>query len=82
MTMTIKTTAAERMQLSRQRRRDKLRVIPLEVRDDEIEALVRHGLLATDRRSDRNAIARAMGHLLDRIPPSWWSRALAPPRGV
>jgi hypothetical protein len=73
----MKASAAERMQLSRQRRRDRLRVIPLELRDVEVEALVRHGLLATDRRDDRKAVAVAMGQLLDRIPRSWWARALA-----
>jgi len=77
--MIMKAAAAERMQLSRQRRRDGLRVIQLEVRDEEIEALVRHGLLATERRADRKAIAGAMGRLLDRIPRSWWARALALP---
>jgi hypothetical protein len=76
------TTAADRMRLSRQRRHDRLRVIPFEVRDEEVEAPVRHGLLTADLRSDRNAIARAMGQLLDRIPPFWWSRALVLPRGV
>ena len=38
-------TAAERMRHSRERRRDGMRVIPFEIRDEEIEALVKRGLL-------------------------------------
>ena len=68
-------TAAERMRLSRLRRRDGMRVVPFEVRDAEIEGLVTHGLLDPSCRNDREAIARALGNLIDRIPPSWWSLA-------
>jgi hypothetical protein len=70
------TTAAERMRLSRLRRRDGMRVVPFEVRDAEIEGLVTHGLLDPARRNDREAIARALGNLIDRIPVSWWSVAV------
>jgi hypothetical protein len=64
------------MRLSRLRRRDGMRVIPFEVRDAEIEGLVTHGLLDPARRNDREAIARALGNLIDRIPVSWWSVAV------
>jgi hypothetical protein len=66
--------SAERMRVSRQRRRDGLRCVPLEVRDEEIEALVKAGLLASDARNDRTAIAAAMGRLLDRLPPERWTQ--------
>ena len=52
------TPAAERVRLTRQRRRDGMRVIPFEVRDEEIEALVARGLLEPVARNDRSAIAR------------------------
>jgi hypothetical protein len=60
------------MRLSRLRRREGLRVVPFEVRDAEIEGVVTHGLLDPAQRSDREAIARALGNLIDRIPLSWW----------
>jgi len=66
--------AAERMRASRKRRRDGLRCIPLEIRDDEIEALVKAGLLASDARTDRTAIAAAIGKLLDQLPPGRWTQ--------
>jgi hypothetical protein len=49
-----------------------MRVIPFEVRNSEIEALVQHGLLEQAERNNRQAIAMALGNLLDRIPVSWW----------
>ena len=71
-----RSPAADRMRLSRQRRRDGMRVIPFEVRDVEIESLVRLELLDAAARDDRTAIARALGNLLDRIPSAWWQKAV------
>jgi hypothetical protein len=71
MTDTIKP-AALRMRVSRQRRQEGYRVMRLEVHDREIEGLVRCGLLAEDCRTDREAIARAFGALLDRMSPERW----------
>ena len=67
--------AAERMRLSRLRRRDGMRCVPFEVRDSEIAALVQYGLLNPAERDNRQAIAAALGNLLERIPRSWWSVA-------
>ena len=53
-----------------------MRVIPFEVRDAEIQNLVRLGVLAESARNDRTAIARAMGTMLDLIPFTWWQEAL------
>ena len=64
------------MRLSRKRRRDGTRVIPFEVRDVEIENLIRLELLDAAAREDRTAIARALGNLLDRIPVAWWQKAV------
>jgi hypothetical protein len=71
-----RSLAAECMRLSRQRRRGGTRVIPFEVRDVEIENLIRLELLDAAARDDRKAIARALGNLLDRIPVAWWQKAV------
>ena len=60
------------MRLSRLRRRDRMRVIRFEVRDSEIDGLVRHGLLKTADRDNGEAIARPLGNLMDRMPPERW----------
>src|SRR5271157_2612704 len=73
---------AERMRAARRRRRDGLRCIPLEIRDDEIEALVKAGLLASDARNDRAVIAAAMGKMLDQLPPERWTQLAANPELV
>ena len=64
------------MAVARQRRRDGLRCINFEVRDEEVEALVKHGLLDPAQRDDPREISRALGLLLDRVPFSWWDEAL------
>ncbi|HEV2624976.1 MAG TPA: hypothetical protein VGV62_07640 [Xanthobacteraceae bacterium] len=57
---------AERMRAHRQRRREGLRCITLEIRDSEVDALVRRQLLKPERRSDPNAIVDALYVFLDR----------------
>jgi hypothetical protein len=52
--------AAIRMRRSRERRHDKLRVIPFEIRDAEVGGLVTRGLLDPVARRDRDAIASAL----------------------
>ena len=63
---------AERMRRSRQRRRNGLRCIPFEVRDSEIDGLVTLGLLDPVTRNDEHAVGRALGKLLDTMPPERW----------
>jgi len=58
--------AAERMRRSRQRRRNGLRCFRLEIRDNEIEGLVRRGLLLASEQTNRNAIMKAMYAFFDR----------------
>jgi hypothetical protein len=64
--------SAVRMGLTRERRRGGMRVVPLEAHDTEIDGLIRGGLLPADYRGDREAIARAVGVLLDLIPSRRW----------
>jgi hypothetical protein len=58
--------AAERMRRSRQRCRNGLRCFRLELRDGEIEALVRRGLLLPSEQTNRNAIIKALYAFFDR----------------
>ena len=55
-----RAAAAERMRLSRERKRAGLRCLSLEVHSREIEALVRRGLLEAGSESDDDAVADAM----------------------
>ncbi len=64
--------SADRMRLSRQRRREGMRVIPFEARDSEMAALVARGYLAPADANSRDAIATALGTLLDQMPPKQW----------
>jgi hypothetical protein len=57
---------AERVRAHRQRRREGLRCFTLEIRDSEVDALIRKQLLKPESRSDRNAIIDALYVFLDR----------------
>jgi hypothetical protein len=65
-TKIARTRAAERMRRYRQRRRDGVRSYRLEIRDSEIEALVRRGLLLAAQKTNRTAVTQAMYAFLDR----------------
>ena len=58
--------AAARMQRSRDRRSKGMRCYTLELRDEEIAALVRRGLLSPNGQTDRAAVIMAMYEFLDR----------------
>jgi hypothetical protein len=60
------STAIERMRVSRARRKKGLRCITVEVRDEEITALVRAGLLEREKSSDVYEIAGALHRFFDR----------------
>ena len=64
--------AAERMRATRERRRRGVRLVFLEVRETEIDALVLARWLEPDGRDDPGAIGSALGLLLDRISPEQW----------
>jgi hypothetical protein len=61
-----RSAAAERMRRHRERRRDGLRCVTIELRDSEIDALVRMGLLRPEMRKDANAIIEALYAHFDR----------------
>ncbi len=65
-TKIARTRAAERMRRCRQRRRDGLRCYRLELRDSEIKALVRRGLLLASEQTNPNAVTQAMYAFFDR----------------
>jgi hypothetical protein len=54
------TPAAHRMRLHRQRRRQGLRCMMIELRETEIDALVQMGLLKPEIRNDRGAVCEAL----------------------
>jgi hypothetical protein len=58
--------AAERMRRHRQRRRDGLRCLVIELRETEIDALISKGLLKPEMRNDTVAISDALYAHLDR----------------
>ena len=60
------STVARRMRLHRARKLAGLRCLTLEVRETEIAALVRKGLLSADSQTDAKAIRDAVYSLLDR----------------
>jgi hypothetical protein len=60
------TPAAERMRRYRDRRRNKLRCVTIELRETEIEALIRKGILAREMRNDTIAIRGALYAYFDR----------------
>ena len=57
---TSPTPAAERMRRHRERRREGLRCLWVELHETELDALVRKGLLKPQSRHDENAIADAL----------------------
>jgi hypothetical protein len=61
-----RSAAAERMRLHRERRRQGLRCLTVELRETEIDALVRMRLLEKETRNDANAIIEALHAHFDR----------------
>jgi hypothetical protein len=61
------SAAAVRMRRHRLRRREGLRSLSIELRETEIDALFRAGLLEEQSRDDSNAVVGALYGLLDRV---------------
>jgi hypothetical protein len=61
-----RTAAGERMRRHRERRRQGLRCLTVELRETEIDALLRYGLLTVETRNDPVAICNALHRFLDR----------------
>ena len=66
MTPRSPTPAAERMRRHRERRRDGMRCFVIELRDTEIDGLIRCELLKPETRNDQNAILEALYCHLER----------------
>jgi hypothetical protein len=61
-----RSAAAQRMHAHRQRRREGLRCLTIEIREAEIDKLIQKGLLKEDTRNDLHAIRNALYAHLDR----------------
>jgi len=61
-----RSRAAERMRRHRERRRDGLRCLMIELRETEVDALIRRGLLKQETRNDLSAVSEALYAHLDR----------------
>jgi hypothetical protein len=59
------SAAAERMRRHRQRRRDGLRCLMIELRETEVDALIRQGLLAAENRHNCDSVQSALYAFLD-----------------
>jgi hypothetical protein len=57
--------AAMRMRRSRERRRDGLRCLRVEMRASEIDALVRKGFLKSDARNEQHAVLQGLYRFLE-----------------
>jgi hypothetical protein len=57
--------AAERMRLHRERKKNGMRCFMIEIREMEIEALIRKGFLKADTRNDKQAIVDSLYGYLD-----------------
>jgi hypothetical protein len=60
------SSAAERMRRHRERRREGLRCLVIELRETEIDVLVQRGLLLADARNDKRAVREALYRYFDR----------------
>ncbi len=58
-------SAAERMRRHRERRRNGLRSLTVELRDSEVNELIKRGYLAPESRADKDAIRTALYWFLD-----------------
>jgi hypothetical protein len=71
MTDKARTAEADRMRLHRERRRCGLRYLMIQLRETEVDALIRGGLLEQETRNDRNAVLKALyGHLNRTLRPA------------
>jgi hypothetical protein len=64
--MTPRSPAAERMRRHRQRRREGLTHVAVDLRKSEIDSLVRQGFLSAETRNDVNAIRTGLYQFFER----------------
>jgi hypothetical protein len=60
-----RSPAAERMRRHRERRREGLRCVTIELRETEIDVLVQKGLLKADARNNSRAVREALYQYFD-----------------
>ena len=60
-----RSPAAERMRLHRERKKNGMRCLMIELRETEIDALIRKGFLKADTRNDTQAIIDALYSYFD-----------------
>jgi hypothetical protein len=66
------TPAATRMRRNRERRRDGMRCLNIELRETEIDALIQKRMLKSETRNDPRAIEEALYAYLDQnLSPAW-----------
>jgi hypothetical protein len=63
----VPNQGALRMRRSRERRRNGLRCVWIELRETEVDFLIRKGWLKADARNDPHAVGRALYLLFDNI---------------
>ena len=63
---TQRSPAAERMRLHRERKKNGMRCLMIELRETEIDALIRREFLKADARNDTQAIIDAIYSYFDR----------------
>jgi len=61
----IPSAAAERMRLHRERQRQGLRCVTIELRESEIDTLVHRAFLEAEDRNDKYSVRRALYQHLD-----------------
>jgi hypothetical protein len=59
------SSGALRMRISRQRRREKMRCLTIEIRDAEVDRLVALGHLRATNRDDKNEVVQSIYRFLD-----------------
>ena len=64
-TPATRSAAAQRMRRHRQRRRERLRCLMIELRETEVDALIRSGLLRPETRNNPSAVRKAFYMFLD-----------------
>ena len=68
-----RSPAAERMRAHRERRRSGLRCLTIQIRETEIETLIRKGLLKEDARNEQEAVLKALcAHLEQSLEENPW----------
>jgi hypothetical protein len=68
------SAAAKRMRLHRERRRQGLRCLTIELRETDVSELIKRGLLRSEDQEEPEAVRKALYLFLDRAAEAtlWW----------